>query len=589
MKIHDLIQGSPEWLAHRSQHFNASDAPAMMGCSPYKTRTELLHELKTGIVPEVDNFTQDRFAEGHRIETLARPLAEEIIGGPLYPVTGTNGELSASFDGLTMAEDIGFEHKTLNEELRSVMSEQPELNTGHALPLKYRVQMEQQLAVSGADEVLFMATKWDGDTLVEQRHCFYQPDLALRQQIIDGWKQFAADLATFVPVEVLPAAVAAPVIALPAVSVVVNGALAVTSNFDLFEKKMREYIAGLPKKPSTDQEFADAESAIKILGDAEGALKAAVNSAVGQTATLDQVCRTGDMLRELARTARLALEKLVTDRKAAIRLEIIQTGAQAFANHMAALNERLGRPYMPVVPTDFPGAIKGKRTVESLQNAVNTELARAKIAASAIADKIDTNLKTLRELAVDHGFLFNDVSTIVHKANDDLTVLVKSRIAEHKASEDAKEEATRQRIRQEELDKIAADAKALADAAAVTPATTAPPLPQTLDVPEVLAIPVATGARQMAPRIIPKVIQESAQQTSTPALNVGMIAELLGFQLPSTFISVLGFDPAAKIHNSVLYHETDFVPICKALIEHIETVCETAENHFSNHSKEHSA
>ena len=74
MKIHDLIQGSPEWLAHRSQHFNASDAPAMMGCSPYKTRTELLHELKTGIVPEVDNFTQDRFAEGHRIETLARQI-----------------------------------------------------------------------------------------------------------------------------------------------------------------------------------------------------------------------------------------------------------------------------------------------------------------------------------------------------------------------------------------------------------------------------------------------------------------------------------------------------------------------------------
>ena len=49
MKTHDLIQGSPEWLAYRAQHFNASDAPAMMGCSPYKTRAQLLAEMHTGI------------------------------------------------------------------------------------------------------------------------------------------------------------------------------------------------------------------------------------------------------------------------------------------------------------------------------------------------------------------------------------------------------------------------------------------------------------------------------------------------------------------------------------------------------------
>lgn len=54
MKIHNLIQGSPEWLAYRAKHFNASDAPAMMGCSPYKTRAQLLRELHTGIAPDVD-------------------------------------------------------------------------------------------------------------------------------------------------------------------------------------------------------------------------------------------------------------------------------------------------------------------------------------------------------------------------------------------------------------------------------------------------------------------------------------------------------------------------------------------------------
>ena len=76
MQIVSLQQGSPEWLAHRAQHFNASDAPAMMGCSPYKTRTQLLHELHTGVSPEVDHYTQRIFDNGHRFEALARPLAE---------------------------------------------------------------------------------------------------------------------------------------------------------------------------------------------------------------------------------------------------------------------------------------------------------------------------------------------------------------------------------------------------------------------------------------------------------------------------------------------------------------------------------
>lgn len=35
--------------AHRAQHHNASEAPAMMGCSPYKTRAQLVREMATGI------------------------------------------------------------------------------------------------------------------------------------------------------------------------------------------------------------------------------------------------------------------------------------------------------------------------------------------------------------------------------------------------------------------------------------------------------------------------------------------------------------------------------------------------------------
>ena len=53
MQQHNLIQGSAEWHAFRRQHYTASDAPAMLGISPYKTRAELLREKATGITPEI--------------------------------------------------------------------------------------------------------------------------------------------------------------------------------------------------------------------------------------------------------------------------------------------------------------------------------------------------------------------------------------------------------------------------------------------------------------------------------------------------------------------------------------------------------
>ena len=82
MLTHSIIQGSPSWHAYRAQHFNASDAPAMLGVSPYKTRTQLLHELHTGLSPEVDAATQRRFDSGHEAEAAAR----QFSGAKLEPI-----------------------------------------------------------------------------------------------------------------------------------------------------------------------------------------------------------------------------------------------------------------------------------------------------------------------------------------------------------------------------------------------------------------------------------------------------------------------------------------------------------------------
>ena len=443
MNTHNLIQGSAEWLAYRAQHFNASDAPAMMGCSAYKTRSQLLHEMHTGLTPEVDAGTQRRFDDGHRFEAMARPLAEKIVGEELYPVTGSQGKLSASFDGLTMAEDTAFEHKTLNDELRGCMA-----GGAGLLPMQYRVQMEQQLMVSGAGRVLFMASKWNGDTLAEALHCWYTSDDKVREAIERGWEQFEVDLAAYAPAEVSTQAVGQTPETLPALRIEVTG-MVTASNLEAYKSHALAVFSGINRELKTDQQFADAEKVVKWCGDVETRLAAAKQHALSQTESIDALFRAIDDISTEARRVRLELDKLVKARKEAVRGEIVAGGIAALRDHVAALNARLGKPYMPGVVADFAGAIKGKRTIDSLQDAVDTLLANTKIEASATADRIQANLTTLRELAAAHAFLFADTSSIVHKANDDLTALVKSRIADHEKAEAARIEAETARIRAE--------------------------------------------------------------------------------------------------------------------------------------------
>lgn len=594
MKTLDLIQGTPEWIAHRAAHFNASDAPAMMGCSPYKTRSQLLHEMHTGLAPEVDASTQRRFDNGHRFEALARPLAEAIIGEDLYPATGSEGKYSASFDGLTMDEGTAFEHKTLNEDLRVAFSAGC---NGKTLPDQYQIQMEHQCMVSGCAKVLFMASKWVDETLDREFHCWYKPDPALRAALVAGWKQFDIDLAAYVPPIAAQAVVAAAVTALPAVTVQVAGQITVTDNFKAFEVALFDFIEHrLIRAPKTDQDFADLDQQIKALKGAEAALDAAETQMLAQLATVDGAKRTKDMLHKMARDNRLMAEKLLTTEKERRRGEIVATGVAAFRTHMDSLNTRLGKPYMPAVPVDFGGVIKGKKNLDSMEDAVSTELARAKGEANSIADKIQLNLGALRELAAAHAFLFADTSAIVLKAPDDCRALIENRIATHKAEEARKQEELRESIRAEEQAKAEKAVKDKAEADAAKAATPVPALAQVSAYccekgqaqgltdkacQECAETSSAYQAAMCAPReertanvvsLAAARPAPAAPPTTPPTLKLGEISTRLGFTVTADFLRLLDFEPAATDKAAKLYHEAQFPLICAALVKHIEQV-----------------
>ena len=444
MKVLQLTQGSPEWLAVRAKHFTASEASAMLGLSKYMTRQELLRQKATGYTPDVDAAKQRLFDAGHEAEDAARPIVELMIGEGLFPVTGTRDveglPLLASFDGITMDGTKCWENKLLNQELEM------DILAGHVSD-HYWPQLESQLLVSLAEEVYF--TTSDG-TEENTTGMWYRSVPKRRQQIIAGWKQFAEDLANYKHVEVIPAAVAAPTEGFGALVLQVEGRV-VACNIDAFRAGAAAFLARLPKPEelNSDQDFANAESAVKACSEAESKIKAAKDAGLAQMEEVDTVFRVADQIVAEIKAARIALEKSVEIRKVSIRSEIVQEGKDGLAEHIATLNKRLGRVQMPIVAADFAGAIKGKRTVESLRNAVSTMLANAKIAANDIADKIQINLATLDENK-EHAFLFNDVATLVMKAPDDLSNVIKLRIAEHNAEQQRKLDAERERIRAEE-------------------------------------------------------------------------------------------------------------------------------------------
>jgi multidrug efflux pump subunit AcrA (membrane-fusion protein) len=299
--------------------------------------------------------------------------------------------------------------------------------------------------------------------------------------------------------------------------------------------------------------------------------------------------------KELARKTRLMLEKLVKTRKETIRVEIQQAGKDKAAAHITALNTRLGKPYMPAIPVDFAGVMKGKKTVASLRDAVDTELARFKIEANAVADRIQINLGTLRELAGAHAFLFADTGSIVLKAADDLTALVKMRIAEHQQAEAAKAEALRAQIAEEEranAEKVVADAERARVAAETKrqldeQAASVAAANKARSEADARARQDAVERMQKQPADVGQVVDadfqevaavtqiESARPAPTiipllPSLRLGQINERLApVSLTADGLARLGFAPAATDKSAKLYHETDFPAMCAALIRHI--------------------
>ena len=439
-EIHNLLQGSDDWHAFRFDHHGASEAAAMLGLSKKVTRSELVRMKATGLAKEFSDWVQENILDyGHEVEALARPLAERIIGDDLYPATLSLGRESASCDGLNMAETIGFEHKQWNAELAASVR-------ADVLPEEHQPQVQQQLLVTGAEKWLFMASDGTENNMVWM---WVYPDTAWFSRIVAGWEQFDIDVINYTQVDIAEKPAAEPIAALPALVVQTEGKV-VSSNLVAYKAAAEKFIAKINTKLETDEDFANAENTVKYCGEAEDKLELAKAAALAQTATIDEVMRTVDHIKAQFRAKRLELEKLVKTRKEQIKETILNEGRHAFTAHITALETEITPLRLQQPQPDFAGAMKNKRTLGSLRDAVSTTLANAKIAANTQAADYRAKQAWCREHAATYGFLFMDMANIIGKPMDDFQLVITSRIADHKRAEEAKAEAERARIREEE-------------------------------------------------------------------------------------------------------------------------------------------
>ena len=170
-----LVQGTADWLEMRRSYIGASDAPVIMGVSPWKTPYQLWKE-KLGLYEQETNKAMRR---GTSMEETARREFELTTGYVTKPkvVFSTQYDwMMASLDGITDAGDVLVEIKCPGSVDHSSA-------VSGRVPDKYMPQMQHQMACTGLDHGYYFSFNGTTGALVEvERDDDYIKKLITKEQ-----------------------------------------------------------------------------------------------------------------------------------------------------------------------------------------------------------------------------------------------------------------------------------------------------------------------------------------------------------------------------------------------------------------------
>lgn len=149
MKVIDVEQGSQQWLSLRKNYIGGSDAPVVMGSSPWKTPYQLWSE-KMGLSETPQN---DAMRRGLELEPIARQRFIEEIQYPVSSAVALHDSIPfmmASFDGVSPGGEIVVEIKCPGRE-------DHEKAMDGIIPEKYIPQLQHQMEVAGISGMFYFS------------------------------------------------------------------------------------------------------------------------------------------------------------------------------------------------------------------------------------------------------------------------------------------------------------------------------------------------------------------------------------------------------------------------------------------------
>jgi len=170
-----------EWHEWRRQGLGASDAPVIMGVSPWSTPYQLW-ETKTGLAIQKEssgNFATER---GNRLEPVARARYEfqkGVESPPKLAQHATYTWLRASLDGFDDVNKIVLEIKCPGADDHSTA-------VAGEIPKKYWPQVQHQLMVTGAQMLHYVS--YDGEDSLAIVECV--PDVAYMNELFAAEEKF---------------------------------------------------------------------------------------------------------------------------------------------------------------------------------------------------------------------------------------------------------------------------------------------------------------------------------------------------------------------------------------------------------------
>lgn len=162
-----------EWEKMRKDKIGASDAPVIMGISPFETPFQLWQRKVALKEDKKSTFAMER---GHTLEPQARAQVEQVLGIELFPIA----KLHPNYDWMLATLDgLSKDGKTLLE-IKCPGAEDHAIAQEGRVPEKYYPQIQHQLEVCQLEKGYYFSYNGKEGVLVE----FYRDDKYIKKLIL---------------------------------------------------------------------------------------------------------------------------------------------------------------------------------------------------------------------------------------------------------------------------------------------------------------------------------------------------------------------------------------------------------------------